>query len=92
MCPTVARLPFPRRILWLILPAMAEFRWPVTFSMGVVTFLRPTSSVDEMMRRVDEVMFTVKQEGKNNVIFAEWPKVKVPQPDNAADDEITLPV
>ncbi len=76
----------------LILPAMAEFRWPVTFSMSVVTFSRPTSSVDELMRRVDEVMYTVKQQGQNNVIFAEWPKVKVPQPDNAADDEITLPV
>jgi diguanylate cyclase (GGDEF)-like protein len=76
----------------LILPAMAEFRWPVTFSLGVVTFRRPTSTVDELMRRVDEVMYTVKQQGKNNVVFAEWPQVKAPEPDQAADDEVTLPV
>ncbi len=76
----------------LVLPAMAEFRWPVTFSMSVVTFLRPTSSVDELMRRVDEGMYTVKLQGKNNVLFAEWPKVKVPAADSASDDEITLPV
>ena len=76
----------------LILPIMSEFHWPVTFSLGAVTFLRPTSSVDELMRRVDEVMYTVKRHGKNNVLFAEWPKVKIPEPDEAIDDQITLPV
>ncbi|HSB37406.1 MAG TPA: GGDEF domain-containing protein, partial [Thermoanaerobaculia bacterium] len=43
---------------------MARQAWPVTFSVGAVTFARPPVSADDMLRRVDEVMYRVKKEGK----------------------------
>jgi diguanylate cyclase (GGDEF)-like protein len=39
----------------------------VPFSMGVVTFLDPPSSVDEMLSISDTVMYTAKQNGKHTV-------------------------
>lgn len=50
-----------------LLAAMREHGWPVTFSIGVVTFLDAPSSVDDMMRRADDLMYSVKRSGKNNV-------------------------
>jgi diguanylate cyclase (GGDEF)-like protein len=49
---------------------LAESRrvgWPVTYSIGVVTFDAPPASVDEMLRAADELMYTVKRLGKNSV-------------------------
>jgi diguanylate cyclase (GGDEF)-like protein len=45
---------------------------PVTFSIGVVTFLRPPSSVDDLLKKVDGVMYTVKREGKNTIKHITW--------------------
>lgn len=41
----------------------------VTFSIGVVTFLKPPSSADEMIRTVDAIMYSAKQSGKNLVKY-----------------------
>jgi len=41
--------------------------WPVTFSIGVVTFDAPPASVDEMLRAADELMYAAKRLGKNSV-------------------------
>ena len=41
--------------------------WPVTFSIGVVTFDDPPASVDEMMRAADELMYAAKRHGKDTV-------------------------
>jgi diguanylate cyclase (GGDEF)-like protein len=38
--------------------------WPVTFSIGVVTFHRSPRSVDEMINRADELMYQAKRAGK----------------------------
>ncbi len=48
---------------------MAKHRWPVTFSIGAVTFLETPARVDDMLRRVDELMYLVKKEGKAGVLF-----------------------
>jgi diguanylate cyclase (GGDEF)-like protein len=45
--------------------AMEKFRWPVTFSFGVATFKTSPSSVDEMIRAADRLMYQVKENGKN---------------------------
>jgi diguanylate cyclase (GGDEF)-like protein len=47
--------------------------WPVTFSIGVITFLQPPKSVDEVLRIADKLMYTVKNEGKNNIYYAIHP-------------------
>jgi diguanylate cyclase (GGDEF)-like protein len=39
----------------------------VTFSIGVVTFLRPPDSVDEMIKAVDQIMYSAKESGKDTV-------------------------
>jgi diguanylate cyclase (GGDEF)-like protein len=41
--------------------------WPVTYSIGVVTFDAPPASVDEMLRAADELMYAAKRLGKNSV-------------------------
>lgn len=42
---------------------------PVTFSMGVVTFLKPPASTDAMIRIVDDLMYSVKESGRNLVKY-----------------------
>ncbi len=37
------------------------------FSMGVVTFLDPPGSVDEMLSIADRVMYTAKKNGKHTI-------------------------
>lgn len=49
--------------------------WPVTFSIGAVTFLRPPASVDDLLRRVDELMYRVKREGKAGVKHEVFPSL-----------------
>jgi len=47
--------------------AMRQHRWPVTFSMGAVTFLTPPGSIEEMIKRADELMYSAKRKGKGSV-------------------------
>ncbi|MEK6795194.1 MAG: GGDEF domain-containing protein [Spirochaetota bacterium] len=42
-------------------------RFPVTLSIGAVTFEKPPASVDEMLRLGDGLMYTVKYAGKNDI-------------------------
>jgi diguanylate cyclase (GGDEF)-like protein len=53
----------------LLAETMRNERWPVTFSFGVVTFLKTPESVDEMIRKADGLMYAVKAEGKNAIKF-----------------------
>jgi len=48
-------------------PRSCSEPWPVTFSIGAVTFLTPPESVPEMIHRADEIMYSVKQSGKNRL-------------------------
>jgi diguanylate cyclase (GGDEF)-like protein len=45
--------------------------WPVTFSIGVVTFRSPPESVDSMIRAADEFMYAVKRAGKDRVLHCQ---------------------
>ncbi|MBS1127802.1 MAG: hypothetical protein H6Q96_182 [Nitrospirae bacterium] len=47
--------------------AMGRKGWPVTFSIGVVTFRTPPDSVDGMIRVADAFMYSVKHSGKNRI-------------------------
>jgi diguanylate cyclase (GGDEF)-like protein len=47
--------------------AMRERSWPMTFSIGLVSFSPPIDSVLEMVRAADETMYAAKHEGKNRV-------------------------
>jgi len=53
-----------------LLDAMRQDRWPVTFSIGLVTYLAAPTSVEELMKKADELMYLVKKSGKNNITHA----------------------
>jgi diguanylate cyclase (GGDEF)-like protein len=60
------------------LDIMQRHGWPVTLSIGVVTFTSPPSTVDEALRISDQLMYTAKESGKNSIrheVFGmrEWP-------------------
>lgn len=52
--------------------AMEEGRWPVTFSIGAVTFETPVESSREALRLTDGTMYAVKRAGKNGIQHAVW--------------------
>jgi diguanylate cyclase (GGDEF)-like protein len=55
------------RVRQALSTAMLRHGWPVTFSIGVVTFLTPPESVDEVVRAADSLMYEVKRGGKNSI-------------------------
>jgi diguanylate cyclase (GGDEF)-like protein len=56
----------------MILSAMEEENWPVTFSIGVVTFISLPDSSDEIIKIVDNFMYSAKNRGKDSIIYAIW--------------------
>lgn len=44
-----------------------ESRWPVTFSIGMVTYFDAPATVDDMIRRADLLMYEVKGSGKDEL-------------------------
>lgn len=51
-----------------LLQAMQRHAWPVTFSIGMVTYRQPMKNIREMMYKADELMYRVKKSGKNNIL------------------------
>jgi diguanylate cyclase (GGDEF)-like protein len=48
---------------------VADTRWHVTFSMGVVTFSRPPRDVEQALHVADTVMYNVKHAGRNRILY-----------------------
>ena len=46
---------------------MAQNKWPVTFSVGLATFTDPPESVNKMLSIADRLMYSTKNNGKNNI-------------------------
>jgi diguanylate cyclase (GGDEF)-like protein len=57
------------RLQQALLLEMDKHRWPVTFSIGAVTFDQSPSSVEEMIRLADQAMYRVKTAGKNAIAY-----------------------
>jgi diguanylate cyclase (GGDEF)-like protein len=56
-----------QRLRRRLMEAMAMEAWPVSFSFGVVTCLEAPHSVDDLLHLADQLMYAVKQEGKNGI-------------------------
>ena len=53
-----------KKLLKMLEGNMRQSGWSVTFSIGAVTFITPPGSLQEMIKRADDVMFSVKNSGK----------------------------
>jgi diguanylate cyclase (GGDEF)-like protein len=52
-----------------LLDMVKKRRWTVTFSMGVITFVTPPVSIDDMIKHADALMYTGKHRGKDMIRF-----------------------
>lgn len=75
-----------RRASQVVLPRLQEALmamvegegWPVSFSIGVATFLDLPESVDVMVQQADQLMYSVKSSGKNRIEYAVF-EAEVPE-------------
>jgi diguanylate cyclase (GGDEF)-like protein len=51
-----------------LLAAMRERAWPVTFSIGALSYARPAVAVRECLAECDALMYQVKRHGKNDLV------------------------
>lgn len=56
-----------------VLAAMQTNGWPITLSIGAVTFASTPASADEAIGVADELMYRVKAHGKNHIELSTWP-------------------
>ena len=79
------------KIREMLLAEMKKEKWAVTFSIGVLTCLKPPKTAEEVVKVVDELMYEVKNSGKNSVKFQEFsddsPTVDYRKNTNFADTE-----
>jgi diguanylate cyclase (GGDEF)-like protein len=52
------------------LAEMQQNSWPVTLSIGVLTFLATPCAAEEVVRMVDDLMYSVKRGSKNDIKYA----------------------
>lgn len=69
--PGDAALKFLNKIHDNLDQAMALKGWPVSFSIGAATYRKVPSTVDEVIRQADELMYSVKHGGKNRLLHKE---------------------
>jgi diguanylate cyclase (GGDEF)-like protein len=67
-----------QRVQKINLDYMRKHGWPVTLSIGVVTLTSPPSTVDDVLRISDRLMYIAKENGKNSIQYEvfgtrEWP-------------------
>lgn len=58
------------KIQLALLDEMRKNNWPVTFSIGVLTCLDAQITTDELIKRADDLMYSVKKNGKNAIAYA----------------------
>ena len=50
-----------------LLYEMTDHDWPVTFSIGIATFIRMPPSIEDMIRQADKLMYAVKNSSKGAI-------------------------
>jgi diguanylate cyclase (GGDEF)-like protein len=56
-----------RKVQRKLRDAMGDCKWDVTFSIGAVTFVHPPDSVEAMVKTADNLMYSAKHNGKNQI-------------------------
>jgi len=60
-----------------LLMVMQEHDWPITFSIGAISFVHTMQTSGDMIKAVDDLMYQVKRTGKNNLVCQVWPRLSV---------------
>jgi diguanylate cyclase (GGDEF)-like protein len=60
-----------------LLNQIKEKKWLVTLSFGVIIFTDFNLSIEEMLHKADELMYIVKQNGKNNAKYQIYPSTNL---------------
>lgn len=55
-----------------LLESMKSSGWPVTFSIGAITFTAPPKSVNDMVKKADNLMYRAKEGGKNRILYEKF--------------------
>jgi diguanylate cyclase (GGDEF)-like protein len=58
---------------------MERNNWPITYSVGMVNFLKMPESVNELIKISDDVMYSVKKAVKDSVSYINWPSDLSPE-------------
>ncbi len=66
--PGEAAGPFLNKLHASLTETMRSHNWPVTFSIGAVTYSSPPRSVDDFICQADELMYRAKHSGKNQLL------------------------
>lgn len=53
-----------------LISEMSKGNWPVTFSIGVITFMAAPATTSELIKLVDDLMYTIKGNGKNAIRYS----------------------
>jgi diguanylate cyclase (GGDEF)-like protein len=61
-----------RKVHGLLTKAMNENGWPVTFSIGVISFEAAMSDIRDVVKMADDLMYEVKKSGKNRIDHRVW--------------------
>ena len=61
------------RLQAILINEMAASKWPVTFSMGVLTCDSAPTSVQDTLHLADQLMYTAKRCGKNRIEYGSYP-------------------
>ena len=56
----------------ILLDDMQRSNWPITFSIGVLTCTTHPSTIDELIKVADELMYSAKLDGKNRLKCAAY--------------------
>lgn len=74
MLESESAIPLIKKLQDELLSEMQAKNWPVTFSIGVVTYNEVMESSRDMIKKVDDLMYKVKKSGKNNIYHIVWPE------------------
>jgi diguanylate cyclase (GGDEF)-like protein len=69
--PAAAAAKFLEKIHCQLNQAMSAQNWPVSFSIGAITYPKSPPGVDEVIKKADMLMYEVKRSGKNRLLHIE---------------------
>jgi diguanylate cyclase (GGDEF)-like protein len=57
-----------RKLQEKIMEVIQKNRWPITLSIGAITYINPLDTVDNMIKKADALMYSAKNSGKDKII------------------------